>query len=280
MKEILVPVDFSEESMIALEYAIALANHLKANVRIIHVKTDALIVPFFSKDKADDRLSQDVQAWCETLYDRYIKQYNVHCGVFDYKIREGVVVKEISNQARYGDSTIMVLGAHKVESNGPKWLGSPAYRLVAHSPCPVIVLNRGMALHYEIKNIALPVDYSVASRKKVPAIAGLAKLFKAKVHVVGLLSSDLPWMNAQMRAYVKLVSDFLMTKAGVEVVQEQLTGREYAANLMHYADTHNIDLLTAHVHHTNNPFVRLYQSFTNELINHSVKPVLIIPTKD
>ncbi|MBK3516507.1 universal stress protein [Carboxylicivirga marina] len=280
MKEVLIPVDFSNESLIALEYGINMANHLNARVRVVHVKTNQLIVPFFSSDEATDKLNQDVDAWAHELYRRFKSQYKVECGLFDFKIREGNIVTEICNQAKYGDSTIMVLGAHDDVSMNSKWLGSPAYRLVAHSPCPVIVVNKRMQFRHEIKSIALPVDYSVASRKKVPEIAGIAHLFDAKVHVVGLKSSDLVWMNKEMMSFVKQVKEFVSAEAKVEVSDTMITGKDYAHNLLDYAQASDIDLITTHVHHTTNPFVRIYQSFTNEIINKSLKPVLVIPTKD
>ena len=280
MKEVLVPIDFSEESIIALEYGIDLANHLEANVRVIHVKTGSVIVPFFSNDETDDRLNQDVDTWAQQLYEQFKVRYTVKCGQFDYKIREGNVIKEICNQAKYDDSTIMVLGSHNKESTNYRWVGSPAYRLVAHSPCPVLVVNKRMDLRHKISSIGLPVDYSIASRKKVPAITGIAKLFNAKVYVIGLKSNDLKWMNQQMSSFVTLVDNFVRKRAQVEVVQSQLTGKEFAKNLMDYSQKMSIDLITSHVHHTNNPFVRVFQSFTNELINKSLKPVLVIPTKD
>lgn len=280
MKEVLVPVDFTEESLIALGFGIDLANHLQANVRVIHVKTDSVIIPFFSKDEVNDKLNQDVEAWAEELHHQFINKYKVNCGVFDFKIREGNVVQEVANQAKYGDSTIIVLGAHNDTAITSKWVGSPAYRLVSHAPCPVLVVNKRMQLNQPIKSIALPVDYSIASRKKVPAIAGMARLFDAKVHVVGLKTSDLDWMNGQMNAYVKLVENFLIRHTKVDVEHVQLTGRDFSENLMGYVQDHFIDLITTHVHHTSNPFVRVFQSFTNDLINKSLKPVLVIPTKD
>ncbi|WP_439184938.1 universal stress protein [Carboxylicivirga taeanensis] len=280
MKEVLVPVDFSEESLIALDYAINLANYLKANVRVIHVKTDSVIIPFFTNDPANAALHQDVLGWARELHQKFIGKYAVQCGVFDYVIREGSVVKEIANQAKYGDSTLIVLGSHADVSSSSRWLGSPAYRLVANVPCPVVVVNKRMQLHHTIKSIALPIDYSIASRKKVPAIAGVARLFDAKVHIVGLKSSDLEWMNAQMSAFIKQVKNFIVEKARVEVVPAQLTGKDAALLLMDYADQHGIDMITTHVHHTKYPLVRLFQAFTNDLINKSLKPVLVIPTKD
>ena len=280
MKEVLVPIDFTEESLIALDFGVDLANHLQANIRVVHVKTDSQIIPFFSKNEVTDRLSQDVDAWAEELHHQFVHKYKVKCGVFDYKIREGNAVKEISNQAKYGDSTIMVLGSHEDSSFASQWVGSPAYRMVAHSPCPVLVVNKRMQLNHDIKRIALPVDYSIASRKKVPAIAGIAHLFGAKVHVVGLKTSDVDWMNEQMNTFVRMVENFVVNQANVEVEHTQLTGREFANNLMHFAEDNSIDLITTHVHHTHNPFVRVFQSFTNDLINKSLKPVLVIPTKD
>ena len=72
----------------------------------------------------------------------------------------------------------------------------------------------------------------------------------------------------------------MSSRAKVEVIHNQLTGKDHAINIMNYAQEMAIDLITTHVHHTSNPFVREFQPFTNELINKSLKPVLVIPTKD
>ncbi len=280
MKEVLIPVDFTEESAAAIDFGIELANHLKANLRLMHVKTDSIIIPFNTTNEADCRLSQDVEKWAEELHETYQSKYHVECGVFDYKIREGNVVKEVCNQAKYGDSSIIVLGTHNDSMKSSKWVGSPAYRLVSHAPCPVLVVNKRMELKKDIKKIAVPVDYTIASRKKLPAVAGIAFLFDADVHVVGLRNSDLPWMNDAMEMYVKQVEKYLIDNARVDVETIQIRGREFARNILKYAEDEDIDLITAHVHHSDNPFVRLFQPFTNDLVNKSMKPVLVIPTSD
>jgi len=279
MYEVLVPIDFSEESVIALEYGIALANHLNANLRVIHVKCNTVILPFFAEENAKYRLDHNVDMWAKELYEKYKSRYKVKNGYFDYKIREGNVIKEITNQAKYGDSSVLVVATHNNKKES-KWVGSDAYRLVSHSPCPVVVVNKRMKLKYDIKSIVVPVDYSIASRKKVPAVTGMAYLFDAKVHVVGLKSSDLKWMNDEMSVFVKQVKEYITKNAHVNVESDQIAGREFAKNLMDYADKVDADMLTVHVHHSNNPFVRLFQPFTNELVNNSLKPVLVIPTKD
>lgn len=279
MKEVLIPVDFSDESKVALEYGIDIANTMQANVRVIHIKTNNLIVPFFTSDKTYDKINPDISAWAKKLHLTYSERYHVTNGRFDYKIREGNVRTEVCNQAKYGDSTLIVLGSH-FETSQSTWPGSQAFRLVAHSPCPVLVVNKRMQLNKQINSIALPIDYDIASRKKVAAIAGIACLFKARIHVVGLKSSNLKWMNKRISTFVMQVQQFINKSSKVEVSTEILTGKDYANNLMQYTKAQAIDLITTHVHHTNNPFVRIFQSFTNDLINQSVKPLLIIPTKD
>jgi len=280
MYEVLIPIDFSQESIIALEYGIDLANHLKANLRVVHVKADSLIIPFYLENKADYALNHKVDIWASDLHEKYKHKYQVEKGIFDYKIREGNVITEVTNQAKYDDATIMVMGAHNDKSIGAKWVGSNAYRLVSHSPCPVIVVNKRMKLIHDITNIVVPIDYNIASRKKVPAVTGMAYLFDSEVHVVGLKPSDLKWMNDEMDVYVKQVRNYIVNNAKVEVVTDQLVGSDFAQNILEYSEKVDADMLAVHVHHSNNPFVRLFQPFANELINNSLKPVLVIPTKD
>lgn len=280
MKEVIVPVDFSDEALNALEYGVAMANHLEANLRVIHIKTGTTIVPVFADNKADYLINRDVNSWAEELHGKFVNKYKVDKGVFDYKIREGDLVEEITNQAKYDDASLIVLGTHTDTSFSARWTGSNAYHLVAHSPCPVLVVNKRMTWKEEVKNIIIPIDDSVSSRKKVSAVAGIAYLFNAKVAVVGLQTSDSKWVVQKMDAYVEQVKRYLIENVGVIVATDEIVSDNLSDSIMEYANNVDADLLTVHIHHSKVPFSKMFQPFTNELINKSLIPVMVIPTND
>lgn len=52
MRRVLVPIDFSENSLMALKHGIAIANRLESDLRILHVKTGTHYAPEFEIGRA------------------------------------------------------------------------------------------------------------------------------------------------------------------------------------------------------------------------------------
>ena len=280
MKRVLVPVDFSEASLSALEYGIELANLLKADIRVMHVITGKNYAPSFdSNNNVELRLDGQIDNWMMKLKEDYGLRYKVTNGTYDIKIRQGNITKEICNQAKYDDTSLIVVGAHGISGFEDKWIGSNAYRLVAHSPCPVLLVRKNMKWQ-AFSKIVLPVDIKKESRLKVPVVTGVAKLFNAKVYVVGLRDTNFSSILNSIKAAIKQVQRFIEQNAKLETDSEVLTGGGLAQKLLNYADSISADLVTVQVHHDSNPFADLFKPFANDVINNATMPILVIPTKE
>ena len=57
------------------------------------------------------------------------------------------------------------------------------------APCPVITIQQH-AKKLGFTNIVMPIDNSLHSRQKVDHVIRLASIYKANVHILGLLNSD------------------------------------------------------------------------------------------
>ncbi len=280
MKQVLIPVDFSNSAVNALLYGIEMANQLKANVRIMHVITGDHYSPAFAKDQVAMKINENAEVWLQELIKEHGYKHKVIDGTIDYKIREGNVVNEIANQAKYDDTSLIVIGSHGASGFQAKFIGSNAYRLVSHSPCPVIVVNEKMEVNPDIKRIVVPLDYSKASRRKIPAVTGLAKLFKAEVNIVGLKESNLDFIIKRIGLVNRQVERFIRANAEVEVTVDTITGNHLAEQLIEFSRKVDADLISLHIHHSTNPFTNWFKPFSNDVINNSDKPVLVIPTKE
>ncbi|TAJ14238.1 universal stress protein [Marinilabiliaceae bacterium JC017] len=280
MKRILVPVDFSHDSLNAVKYGIAMANVLKAHVRIIHIKTGAHYSPAFARDEIAQRINGQVESWMISLIEQTQEEYKVIRGEIDWRVREGNVVREIANQAKYDDTSLIVVGSHGISGFEDKWIGSNAYRLVANAPCPILVVRHGMEYGKGLRKIILPIDFNRASRQKVPVVAGLAKVYNAKVYLVGLKESNFSFIIKMVGAFIGQVERYLKHKTGLEVEKTILSGKYMARDLNKYAEKVDADLITIRIHHSTNPLINMFRPFTNDMINTAPRPVLAIPTKD
>ncbi len=281
MRRVLVPIDFSENSLMALKHGIAIANRLESDLRVLHVKTGSHYAPEFAKDVVEIRINDHIESWMEWIFKQYGHLYTVPKGTMDYRVREGAVVQQIANQALYDDTTIIVMGSHGISGFTDKWMGSNAYRVVISAPCPVLVLRQDMAFDPNFSHILIPVDLKKSSRKKMPVVAGVATLFQASVTLVGLRQTRIKYIIEQLVATMKQVESYLIRKAGIKVDDiVTLTGKNLPHKLIQYSVDVKADIIAIEVVDRTNPLIDLFRPFLNDLVNHSKCPVLAIPVKE
>ncbi len=270
MKKILVPIDFSADSVNALEFAIALANKIDAEVRMIHVKKSKNFeIPFYFKD-FDLAIGKSLDDFMKILIDKY---KGVIKNQFDYKIREGNIFKEITNQAKYDDAYMIIMGTHGVSGFEELWIGSNAFRVVSNAPCPIVTIRNGFS-NKAIENIVMPVDLSKDSRHKVPYVTELARYFNATVHIVGVSETSAPDIVAKINTYCSQVEEYLKEK-GIPCVKEIITGSNITDLTIEYAKKVNAELISIMTEQMQNNAFWL-GPYAQQMVNHSPIPVLSI----
>lgn len=276
MKRILVPVDFSENSVFAVDIAVRIANSLKSKLRLMHVRTGKQYFPDFAKDNPRFIIEDNDEAYMAHLVDRAKARYDVENGVVDYKFRQGNVVKEITNQAHYDDSIIIVCGTHGVSGFEDRWIGSNAYRLVSNAPCPVLAVRKEMDVSGEHK-ILIPIDWQKVSRMIVPNVTGFAKIINAKLLIVGVTRRSRWSIPGLIAAYVRQVERFLRKSYIDDFESQMIDGTEGPKDMLDYAKSHGVTIIALPVKRSGNPFENVFYPFANELLNMSDLPVLAIP---
>ncbi len=278
MTKLLVPIDFSDNSLNALGFAIHIANKLKADLKILHVKTKKIEYRY-SKREPELILSDNVEEWLSEIIDKNKSKYLVPGGNFTFKVREGNVIKEVTNQAKYDDATLIVVGTHGASGFEDKWIGSNAYRLVHSSSVPVLTIRPEREWR-DISKVVLPISYTRESRQKVPAVIGLAKLFDAKVYVAGIKEPGYNILKSRVSAFVKQTVRFIKKNTDLRVESDILSGKSKAELLMDYIENIDADVVATNILRSSNPFDNFFKPFANQLINESKCPVLAVPTKE
>lgn len=279
MKRILVPIDFSEDSVFALDVAVQTANFLQADLRLMHVRTGRKYHPQFAQNNPDLMLADVDSSFMEYLINRAKEKYKVQNGELDFKIREGNVVREISNQAHYDDSSLIVVGTHGVSGFEDRWVGSNAYRLVANAPCPVLTVRSAMKIKKEQK-ILIIIDSEKVSRRIVPQVAGFAKLLDAKILIAGVNAQSRWLIPGRINSYVHQVERYLKKNSLIDFDTMILDRSKNAKDLLEYAHQQNVTFIALPVRKTINPFESLFRPYANELLNLSDLPVLVVPERE
>lgn len=154
MKKILVPVDFSENSINALEYAIVLAREFKADIRLAHAfflspKTGMFISV---QDRMRENALEDIRNLAEK-YQRRLPEGNI----MDYRIIRDHAQEGIAALAEQAQADLIVMGTKGASrAKGVLW-GSVASGVIAKTTLPLITVPEGYPAHLP-KHAVLAVD--------------------------------------------------------------------------------------------------------------------------
>lgn len=275
MKHIIAAIDFSRCSLHALEYAINLANRIKANIILVWV----------DNTKSEESLYPDVMIGSRkeitNSFEEIIARYSpmLKEGEMSYKIRKGKVHVEIANQAKYSDAMIVVAGTHGVTGFEEFWIGSNAYRIVTYSPCPVFTVRADYSFKNEIQKIVLPIDSTLETRQKVPFSTIIAKYFDAEIHVISLQNTTIKAVRQKVENYTTQVKKYLEDE-NVRHVVETVEAENITNSTIDYATKIGADIIvimTEQEMTTANLFLGAY---AQQMVNHSPVPVLNIHAKE
>lgn len=143
VKRILVPVDFSQHSKRALEYALPLAEQFGAHITLIHV-VEPVVFPaddgfasagtFITTEVA---LRKDASARLASLANAASRaQVRV-----EPLVRAGSPYHEITTAAAELKADLIIIATHGYTGLKHVLLESTAERVVRHAPCPVFVVR-------------------------------------------------------------------------------------------------------------------------------------------
>jgi nucleotide-binding universal stress UspA family protein len=139
LKKILVPVDFSERSMRALQYALPLAEQFGAEVTLLHVVQAYLPVPEMS--------TMDVTLMQQQMREAGAQQLESLRKSVEAKVELRTVLKlgdpyfETIHAAKDLGVDLIILSTHGRTGLAHVFLGSTAERVVRHASCPVLVVR-------------------------------------------------------------------------------------------------------------------------------------------
>ena len=189
IQNILVPIDFSKMSIVAIKTARQLARRFPATIHVAHVRRvdyatafsapSPPIAPFplmtYEQD-AEKRVLQELNGLaCE----HGISSASCHV------VGGGPAFDEICRLAQKIPADLIVMPTHGRTGLKHVFLGSTAERVVRHSPCPgpsgpkATIEETGPRL--TVKRILVPVDFSECSQEGLQYAIGFANQFGARI---------------------------------------------------------------------------------------------------
>ena len=153
--KILVPVGFSEQSILALRQAVVFAKAMKASITLLTVmEGNGFLKKLFNTDQSGDDLKPMVKAKLQELANEHI----VAAGIdFQVMVSQGLVYEEVAKVSEIIDADLVIMGTNgKPQNFRKRFIGSNAYRVVTLVQPPVITV-KGVRNIEGIKTIIFPL---------------------------------------------------------------------------------------------------------------------------
>jgi len=274
IKKILVPIDFSEISTNALNEAIILAGTLEAELYLIHVKEFMVGYVSVYSDlpqylPSNIELSIIIENKMEEMKQNISKEFDI---IPNIRIGEGEIYSEIIAFSESEKIDLIIMGTHGISGYKELFLGSNAQRVVSFSDIPVLTLQKPCK-DIEFKNILIPIDNSTHSREKVNVTLQIAKLFGAKIHLLGLLDSDDEQEKSKFTTKMDAVEKNIIASK-LDYIKSIVTGDNLAETTKKYATKNHCDLIAINTGHESRLTGIFLGLFAQQIVNHSKIPVL------
>ncbi len=273
---ILIPVDFSETSLLAIKHGAFLAKYTKGDVYLLHV----INKQYEHYAVLEQPLHMELPAAYETgasnklneLAASVSKEYGVSVNTI---VSLGNPTKEIINNAKEIKADMIVMGTHGYSPLEELVIGSNTLKVITKSNCAVMTMSE-KASKFGYKNILIPIDTSGHSRQKVNYAIELSKIFSAHLHVVGLLgkndANEQPGMDIVMGQIKKIA-----TEKSVVCTTEVLTNVKNRADAtIKHSESVKADLMVIMTDQEAEISGFFLGPYSQQVIHHSKVPVIAL----
>lgn len=240
-KNILVPVDFSETSMVKIEQAIYTAKIVDADVTLLHVVETYSNNSFILKEKYEDAgREKAIEKVVNEKLDEVIAKIKDKTVVVHKKIAFGKIYQSIIDVANQIKARLIVMGTTGASRFG-NILGTNTSRVTRAAKCPVITM-RDKSRVFKYKNILLPLDFTKETRQKLQIAIETAQQFGSQIHVVSVMTSTDEFHVAKLRGQLNVVKQQIK-EAGVGFSAKLIKGKKISDAILNYAPVVSADCI-------------------------------------
>ena len=272
MKNIIIPIDFSEDSQKGIELALLFARKQYTNVQLVSVQKK-------SADYNSPGYFEEENKWAEKKFKEIIANFEPRMendSKLRYIIKSGKIYKEIVSQVESYKDAMVIASTHGASGFEEFFMGSNAFKIISATERPVLTTRTGM-IPEDIRNIVMPLDVTIDTRQKVPITAELAELFGAEVHIITVSSSRGQRITKRLEAYSRQAAGYFTAKK-IPFRQKSFFGENIVDLTVVYADSVNADVITIMKEQSRS--LTFMGNMTHQLLNNATIPVLTLSNKE
>jgi nucleotide-binding universal stress UspA family protein len=262
----LVPVDFSEMSLNALNHAAQVAKHFNNDLVLLSILEEDFLSNIFSFSKNETKDNLALEAMLGRLKEKASEiraEFGVDCKC---DVRIGKIYKTIIETAEEYGCDCVIMGTHGA-SGVERVIGSNASRTISYSTMPVIVVKTDKNPN-AYRNIVFPLDLSQESKQKVKWAIHLAKSYQSTIHILTYKVGD-EFLNKKLMANLKQIQNIL-DENGVNHSETVLKDDDdFARRTLEFAETKLADLIIIMTQQESDKSIREYiiETYAQQIVN-------------
>ena len=298
---ILVPTDFSEESLKALDYAAALLREFPGTLHLVHVRDldysyavpPLLMVEPIIANEEMERVNASALRDLAAKYVQSGQEVTAH-------VKIGRAFDAICAVARVIEADLLVIATHGHTGLKHLMLGSTAERVVQHSPCPVLVVREkehdivetsARGTRVRLRKILVPMDFSACARHGLHYSVALAKVHGARLVLLHSIQVPPVIPTERYGAYDRLPSAAVLERTAREQMHKVVSEMDFAGvpyetiidvgrpahQICGYAAEFGVDMIVTSTHGLTGFSHVLIGSTAEHVVRYARCPVLVIP---
>ena len=274
---ILVPIGFTDQSLVALQQAVIVAKHTNSELFLLSVVEMPTALQKIFSDYEEKQ-----KQFKEKLRENLVELSNKYCeGISNVKclVSSGKIYEEITDVAESVGASLIVMGTDGTPKDiKKKFIGSNANKVVRSAPCPVITI-KGKSISNAFDMIALPLDLNKETREKVTNAIQFARFFNSEIRAFSVsFANDDDSTKNKLNRTLSQVSEFITSK-GIKCSTELVeisSSASFSGSIVKYSEDINADLIMIMTKGEENLDLNFLGSNARKLINKSDIPVMSI----
>lgn len=276
MRKILIPTDFSDNSMNAAKYAAELFKHGPSEIYLLHAFADevyedksGLINSSFEvlKQEALEKAQNNLEEMRKNLFEFSPNPKHKMIKIAEF----GMLIDSVNDWVEKENIDIVVMGTQGKTGNKNITFGSNTLQVIKYVKCPVLAIPEVFG-DVHPKNILFPTDFMVPyKRRELKLLGTMAKCFASKIDF--LYISEFP--NSSLRQRDN--KNFLEACLSENMVSfNEESGKDVTKAINAFIIEHHFDMLV--MVNTRSSYLEniLYQSSIEKIGLHIDIPFLVL----
>tara|TARA_R110002167_G_scaffold290126_2_gene495155 strand:- start:802 stop:1623 length:822 start_codon:yes stop_codon:yes gene_type:complete len=269
MKNIIVPVDFSDQSEYAMKVAASLAKKHGSEILALHMLelNQAMLTSegSFHPEQMVFLIKMAEKRFATFLEKPYLKGIKVTPIVKHFK-----VFSEVNEVADKHNADLVVMGSHGSDGLKEIFVGSNAEKVVRNANIPVLVIKNNIE-NFKVDTFVFACDFREESLASFQKASEFAKMLSAEVSLVYINVPGDDFLSTT-DAYQKINKFLHKAKAGQEV--EIFNDYTVEQGILNYCETVGADVIGIPTHGRKGLTHFFMGSIGEDIANHSKLPVV------